>query len=166
MHTFFRAQRGTKDMNQKLGFSCALAIATLFVSSTAMAQSNQSVLGDAAQIVRTDTAYPFLLVPTTNIWTQLLIDTATGRVWQVQFSLSDNAPAGKWVINDSILLPPRSNPKNGRFALYPTQNMYTFLLLDRQDSRIWQLQWSAEPENRGIIRSIAQLDDVQSNNSR
>jgi hypothetical protein len=32
--------------------------------------------------------------------------------------------------------------------------MYDFLLLDRQDSRIWQLQWSPEPKNRGIIRSI------------
>jgi hypothetical protein len=153
-------------MNQKLGLFSALSIAAIFVSGSAMAQSSLSALGDEARIGRVDTAYPFQLVPTTNIWTQLLIDTATGRVWQVQFSLSDNAPAGKWVINDSILLPPGSNPKNGRFTLYPTQNMYTFLLLDREDSRIWQLQWSAEPANRGIIRSIAQLDDVKPKNSR
>jgi hypothetical protein len=143
-------------MNQKLGFFSALAIAALFVSSTAIAQTSQSALGEAAQIVGSDTDYPYQLFPTTNIWTQILIDTATGRVWQVQFSLGDNAPAGKWVINDSILLPLGSNPKNGRFTLYPTQNMYNFLLLDRQDSRIWQLQWSPEPENRGIIRSIVQ----------
>ena len=143
-------------MNQKLGLFSAFTVVALFVSSTTIAQDSQTAMGEAAQIVSTDTAYPYQLFPTTNIWTQILIDTATGQVWQVQFSLDDNAPAGKWVINDSILVPPGSNPKNGRFTLYPTQNMYTFLLLDRQDSRIWQLQWSPEPENRGIVRSIGQ----------
>jgi hypothetical protein len=151
-------------MNKKLGLFFALSIAAIFVSGSAMAQSSPSALGDEAKIVRTDTAYPYQLFPTTNLWTQLLIDTATGRVWQVQFSLGDNAPAERWVINDSILLAPGTNPKNGRFTLYPTQNIYTFLLLDREDSRIWQLQWSVEPANRGIIRSIGHLDDVKSKN--
>ena len=40
---------------------------------------------------------------------------------------------------------------NGRFTLYPTQNMYTFILLDQLDGRTWQVQWSIEPENRFII---------------
>jgi len=66
----------------------------------------------------------------------------------------DNTPAGRSVINGSSLLPEGATPKNGRFTLYSTQNMYTFLLLDREDSRIWQLQWSVKPENRGIVRSI------------
>jgi hypothetical protein len=51
-------------------------------------------------------------------------------------------------------LPPDAPLRNGRFALYPTGNMYNFLLLDREDSRIWQLQWSFDPKLRGVFRTI------------
>jgi hypothetical protein len=97
----------------------------------------------------------YRLFETTNIWTFILIDTATGRAWQVQYSL-DATPTGRAVINESSLLPEGATPKNGRFTLYPTHNAYNFLLLDREDSRIWQMQWSQESKDRGIVRSIPQ----------
>lgn len=143
------------DMTQKTKFAAAVALLA-FLSSSALAQSTQSSAKELAPIPGADIAYPYHLVPTTNIWTQLLLDTATGRVWQVQFSLNNDAPTGRWAINESSLLPQGAIPKNGRFALHPTQNMFTFLLLDRQDSRVWQLQWSVDPEKRGIVRSITQ----------
>ena len=40
---------------------------------------------------------------------------------------------------------------NDRFTLYPTQNMYTFILLDQLDGKTWQVQWSTEASNRGIM---------------
>ncbi len=83
----------------------------------------------------------------------LFLDTATGRAWQVQYSV-DDTPAARLLINEHSLLPDSVIEKNGRFTLYPTHNMYNFLLLDREDSRIWQLQWSTEPEFRGLMRSI------------
>jgi hypothetical protein len=141
-------------MKRKSAVTTAIALSAFFLTTSAMAQGAQSPPRVVTPTSAPDTAYPYHLFPTTNIWTQILLDTATGRVWQVQFAVGDSAPAGKWVINESSLLPPGSTPENGRFTLYPTQNMYTFLLLDRQDSRIWQLQWSAEPKNRGIVRSI------------
>lgn len=58
------------------------------------------------------------------------------------------------MINDSSLLPEGTRPKNGRFTLYRTHNMYNFLLLDQEDSRIWQLQWSLQDKNRGIVGTI------------
>ena len=39
--------------------------------------------------------------------------------------------------------------RNGRFFLYPTQNMYNFILLDQIDGRTWQVQWSTEKSQRG-----------------
>ena len=39
--------------------------------------------------------------------------------------------------------------RNGRFFLYPTQNMYNFILLDQVDGRTWQVQWSIDKDKRG-----------------
>jgi len=40
---------------------------------------------------------------------------------------------------------------NDRFTLYPTENMWTFILLDQYSGKTWQVQWSIEPENRVVI---------------
>lgn len=45
----------------------------------------------------------------------------------------------------------KENEKNERFTLYPTQNMYTFILLDQLDGRVWQVQWSTEIKNKLIV---------------
>ena len=42
--------------------------------------------------------------------------------------------------------------ENGRFTLYPTQNIWTFILLDQIDGRILQVQWSIEQDKRFILR--------------
>ena len=140
-------------MNDRVGLIAALALAALLLSSAAMAQRAQSEPRGADPISESDVAYPYRLFATTNIWTFILLDTATGRAWQVQYSL-DDTPAGRSTINGSSLLPQGATPTNGRFTLYPTNNMFNFLLLDREDSRIWQLQWSLESKGRGIVRSI------------
>ena len=140
-------------MNERVGIIAALALAALLLSSAAMAQRSQLAPKGADPISESDIAYPYRLFETTNIWTFILLDTATGRAWQVQYSL-DDTPAGRSIINGSSLLPEGATPKNGRFTLYSTRNMYNFLLLDREDSRIWQLQWSLESKGRGIVRSI------------
>ncbi|MEI6662551.1 MAG: hypothetical protein WCL01_10525 [Comamonadaceae bacterium] len=36
--------------------------------------------------------------------------------------------------------------KPGRFTLYPTRNMYNFILLDQDVGRTWQIQWSTDKE--------------------
>ena len=40
----------------------------------------------------------------------------------------------------------------GRFTLYPTENMWTFILLDQIDGGTWQVQWSFEAKNRLVLR--------------
>lgn len=36
------------------------------------------------------------------------------------------------------------NENIGRFTLYPTENMYNFILLDQIDGDVYQAQWSME----------------------
>ena len=88
----------------------------------------------------------YLLYPTTNIYTFLKLDTRNGKIWQVQYSMDDNE--FEVVLNSRELV---ATGKPGQFALYPTTNNWTFLLLDTINGDVWHVQWSQEAENRGII---------------
>jgi len=80
---------------------------------------------------------PYCLFPTDNIYTFLKLDTRTGQVWQVQWG---KGPEYRWV--QPINPKPLSDEKQvGRFTLYPTKNIYTFILMDQEDGRQWQIQW-------------------------
>ena len=46
----------------------------------------------------------------------------------------------------------RSQLREPEFQLFKTQNMWTFLKLNTRTGQIWQVQWSTEPENRGVMR--------------
>lgn len=93
----------------------------------------------------------YLLYPTTNIYTFLKLDTRNGKIWQVQYSMDDNE--FEVVLNSRELV---TAGKSGQFALYPTTNNWTFLLLDTINGDVWHVQWSQEADKRGIIpiRSI------------
>lgn len=88
----------------------------------------------------------FLLYPTTNIYTFLKLDTRNGKIWQVQYSMDENE--FETTLNTEELA---INGKPGQFALYPTTNNWTFILLDTVTGKVWHVQWSQEPSNRGII---------------
>jgi hypothetical protein len=140
-------------MNKRVRIVAALALAALLSSSAAIPQTAQVTPRGVQPISDSDIACPYRLFETTNIWTFILLDTATGRAWQVNYFL-DGTPGARIVINGSSLLPEGAAQRNGRFTLYATKNIYNFLLLDRDDSRIWQLQWSLDAKNRGIVGSI------------
>lgn len=93
----------------------------------------------------------FLLFPTKNMFIFLKLDTSTGELWMVQYSTTGTQME---VIFPSLYYPLVSSTEqsNGRFFLYPTQNMYNFLLIDQIDGRVWQAQWSTELENVGLLR--------------
>lgn len=40
---------------------------------------------------------------------------------------------------------------DGRFELYPTNNNYNFVMLDRLKGYTYQVQWSLELENRIVV---------------
>lgn len=138
---------------------------------------------------------------TENIYTSLLLDSATGMIWQLQIGLSDvdqlitklndiafaesieditdawtesiDSKMKEWEENynskpDSIVSAEVKGfwkpltlertielnyiAQNGRFKLYPTGNMYNFIMVDVIDGRTWQVQWNIDEDKRIISR--------------
>ena len=128
-----------------------LAIFGLMISCTGNSQTeqkpkNQTLTG----ICTTDT---FELYETQNMWTFIKLNTTTGEIWQVQYTLSDDHPSLETVLNDRpLIVTTNPNEKSpGRFSLYPTKNLYNYILLYQMDGRVWQVQWGFEPDKHMIM---------------
>ena len=94
----------------------------------------------------------YRLFPTQHMYTFLKIDTMTGKIWQVQFSTQGDAYRFESVLSSMDISDALNQEKQiGRFTLYPTQNMYTFILLDQIDGYTYQVQWNGDRENRFVI---------------
>ena len=135
---------------------------------------------------------------TENIYTSLLLDSATGQTWQLQIGIGDDSSRMKTVLSDdkfastveeitedweedmeyweenynskpdsivSAKTKANSMPasletkllvweiaQNGRFKLYPTGNLYNFIMVDVIDGRTWQVQWNIDYDKRLCIR--------------
>lgn len=90
----------------------------------------------------------FKLYPTENIYTLLKLDTATGKIDQLQWSLDSDKEGSFTINNDDLSL----GSGSGTFELYPTKNMYQFILLDKVTGRQWHIQWGMEASKRWIRR--------------
>jgi hypothetical protein len=94
----------------------------------------------------------FRLFKTDNLWNFLLLDTRLGLLYQIQYSVdTKKGSRGIFVLNDEPLVDPK-DAKDARFTLYRTENMWNFLLLDQDDGRTWQCQFTVGDKGaRGII---------------
>ena len=120
-----------------------IAIAFLFAVTECSAQNERK---------QNETQATYRLFPTQNMWTFIKLNTRTGQMWQVQYSMESEK---RFATNlNSEALVDKDKEANDRFTLYPTQNMYAFILLDQVDGRIWQIQWSLEESKRGIVQKI------------
>ena len=122
-----------------------LAIA-IFGHNQAIAQD---VTTKSSQTTISDENYK--LYPTENMWNFIKLDTRTGRLSQVQFSTQGYEYRFQTVLSD-VDLTYEENTKPNRFELYPTKNTHNFILLDKVDGRVWQVQWSFEEEERMVLR--------------
>ncbi len=130
----------------------ALLLVVLVSASLPAQQDSSSTLSTEGSTQIFDPR--FKLIPTKNLWTFLLLDPNNGRVWQVHYALKDSEFSGQLPVNESELaVPPFAH--HGRFELRETQNIFNFLLVDLEDGRVWQLQWSNDDEKRGIVRILA-----------
>ena len=93
----------------------------------------------------------YKLYPTDNAWTFLKLNTATGQIWQVQYSVKGSDYRYETELS-TIQLVLGNADICGRFELYKTQNLWNFILLDKFDGRCWQVQWSQDRDNRAVIR--------------
>lgn len=80
--------------------------------------------------------------------TFMQLDTSTGKIDVVQWSLDDGKEGSVTLNNEDLSL----DTGCGTFELYPTKNMYQFILLDKVTGRKWHVQWGFEASKRWIKR--------------
>ena len=126
---------------RKIFFTSIIILSTIsaFAQSTSVAP---------VQNISTDSTVVYRLFSTKNLYTFIKLDTRNGKMWQVQWSTGDDTfqvPLSLTSIVSS------EEEKKGRFFLYPTTNIYNFILLDQIDGRVWQVQWNTEAKNRLVV---------------
>lgn len=93
----------------------------------------------------------YRIFDTDNMWTKLLLDSRTGRIWQIAFSVEKEGVRLKLPVNKTSLVNEK-DAKDGRFTLYPTDNMWTFILVDQENGNVYQIGFSIDSDGfRGII---------------
>lgn len=123
-------------MNKKL-------VMLLLSATVAMGFANQihasNVVSECASLQEDDNdSERFELYPTDNIGIFLRLDKRTGCINLVQWSL-ESSKEFSMVLNGQNLSTLSS--VGNCFKLYPTKNMFQFLLLDRSTGNMWHVQW-------------------------
>lgn len=90
------------------------------------------------------------IYPTKNSWNFIKLNTRNGKMKIIQYSINDDKNRFEYSLNETSLVS-YEEEVNGRFKLQPTENIFTFILLDQIDGRTWQVQWSFEYNQRFII---------------
>lgn len=80
-------------------------------------------------------AQVYRMYSTRNYHNQLRLNTANGSVQQIQ----DDGQ--KWTIVPEII---KGATRQNRFQLFETKNIWTFILLDTFNGRLWQVQFSVK----------------------
>lgn len=114
-------------------------------SVTAFAQSTSEA---PIQNISTDSTVVYRLFSTRNMYTFIKLNTRNGQMWQVQWG-TESKYQYETTLSD-ISRVNKDEEKNGRFFLYPTTNIYNFILLDQIDGRVWQVQWSTKVNERMV----------------
>ncbi len=107
----------------------------------------------------------FCLYETQNMWTFIMLDTYTGKNWQVQFSVKGEDymftyPINRW----SLAYPDEDSQWTNRFQMFATQNMWNFIMLDSYNGRLWQVQYSSQDLESLICIPINSSELIESSN--
>lgn len=71
------------------------------------------------QFLQTYSVERFKLFPTQNMWTFIKLDTQTGQMWQLQYSVKGDEGRFEYDLNSNPLIT-TGKKANGRFELYST----------------------------------------------
>lgn len=88
----------------------------------------------------------YKLYPTENMYTFLLLDTKTGKIEKVQWNLDRDKEFSVYINSEDLSY----GTGSGTFELFPTQNMYQFLLVDKTNGRVWHVQWGMNEKERWL----------------
>lgn len=127
----------------KAQFIACIILALTTISPYAQTQVK---LSETAQVIENPV---YQLFPTQNMWTFIKLNTRNGKMWQVQYVVSGDNRFETFLSLRPLVS--EEEEVNGRFTLYPTQNMYNFLLLDQINGYVYQVQWAIKKEQRFVI---------------
>lgn len=138
---------------KKFIVTLTIALLSLCTAHAQEQKDSTSVGGGPVITLPLSTDY-YELYPTENMWTFLKLETSTGRIWKVQYSTKGASYRFQALLSDTDMCSniPADEKVAGRFELHKTQNMYNFIMLDKFDGRCWQVQWTVEGDNDGVIR--------------
>tara|TARA_B100001769_G_C21998031_1_gene536381 strand:- start:604 stop:1032 length:429 start_codon:yes stop_codon:yes gene_type:complete len=91
----------------------------------------------------------YVVYPTKNIYTSLLLDTQTGKIWQIQIGIGDNSDRMRSVLSDITY---SWDGKIGQYKLYATENMYNFIMVNTELGYTYQVQWNIDKDLRFVRR--------------
>jgi len=130
---------------------CVFVVSTTYTKAYSKKLEGTTVYSTVNENVsaQNDDVVIYRLFPTQNTWTFIKLNTRNGQMWQVQYDVKGDNRMETYL--NFVPLVAKEKELNGRFTLYSTQNIYTFILLDQLDGKMWQVQWSMEAKNRLII---------------
>ncbi|MCJ7448878.1 MAG: hypothetical protein MUO72_14425 [Bacteroidales bacterium] len=85
----------------------------------------------------------YILHTTENMWTYILLDTFTGKLWQCQYSVEGPEYILSVEINPDVL----STSENSKFTIKPMASMFQFYLINEETGDMWKFQWSTEGDD-------------------
>ena len=106
----------------------------------------------------------YKVYPTENEEVSLKLDSATGEVWQVKIGIETGEEVAtkidfisnktdstfEKVTDFSDIMKNFRVAQNGRFELFPTDNIHEFLMVDTILGTTYQVQWHDQQEKRLI----------------
>jgi len=134
-----------------ISFICFMVISTAYTeafSNKLEGTTNENKLNENDSVQNFDFA-TYRLFKTQNMWTFIKLNTRTGQMWQVQFDVQGENRGVTYL--NLLPLVPKEKEVDGRFTLYSTENIYTFILLDQLEGKTWQIQWSIDPNSRVVL---------------
>ncbi|WP_394677372.1 hypothetical protein [uncultured Sphingobacterium sp.] len=123
-----------------------LIILFLLVFAAKSYAQNTSIV--PIQTNSTDTTVIYKLFPTQNMFTFIKLNTRNGQMWQIEW---DKVNKNSILTLSDTQLTSKDKEKNGRFFLYPTTNIFNFILLDQIDGRMWQVSWGREKDRKVLL---------------
>jgi hypothetical protein len=92
----------------------------------------------------------YALYKTKNMWTYILLDKFSGKLWQCQYSVQGIEYISTLVINPNEL----SSTQSNKFTIQPMTSMFQFYLINDETGDMWQFQWSTEGDEYRWIKKM------------
>ena len=74
------------------------------------------------------------------MWTYILLDQFSGKLWQCQYSVDSVEYITSFVINNTEL----SSTETNKFTIQPMTSMFQYYLINDNSGDMWKFQWSTK----------------------